>query len=265
MIVSLPATRFSSEAPAAPTFRTATRAPNTIRSSTSFSSCRTRRSCSRARLQGRTGLDHRRGEGVQPPPADQLDRPVRRPDEQPQSAQSKTDGRGRAGQHAGRLAQEAIAQRGWAVSAQRGASARRPARRHLRRPARKIRAREARRHSGFAACAIRRPAGQRASTAGCCTSSPPRRAIASCSIARSASARPWRCRRPRMQALHRHAISRRPRRLEERRWATRSVARSTIAQTAALHLMQDLAQEQLRALVLRICRRTPAASLISMI
>ena len=55
-----------------------------------------------ARLQGRHGLDHRRGEGVQSAPAGEVGRRIRRADEQPQSAQSEDDGRGGAGQHEGR-------------------------------------------------------------------------------------------------------------------------------------------------------------------
>ena len=59
---------------------------------------------SRARLQGRDGLHHRRGEGVQSAPAGEIGRRICRPDEQPQPAQSEDDGRGGARQHAGRSA-----------------------------------------------------------------------------------------------------------------------------------------------------------------
>ena len=55
-----------------------------------------------ARLQGRHGLHHRRGEALQPAPAGEVGRRVRRPDGQAQSAEPQDDGRGGAGQHAGR-------------------------------------------------------------------------------------------------------------------------------------------------------------------
>ena len=58
------------------------------------------------------------------------------------------------------FAQEAIAQRGWAVSARRRDRARRPAGRGADRSARKDRAREARRHPGLAARALPRPRRQ---------------------------------------------------------------------------------------------------------
>ena len=54
----------------------------------------------RPRLQGRHGLHHRRGEALQPAPAGEIGRRVRRPDEQAQAGQSEDDGRGGAGQHA---------------------------------------------------------------------------------------------------------------------------------------------------------------------
>ncbi len=55
-----------------------------------------------ARLQGRHGLEHRRGEALQPAPAGEIGRRVRRSDEQAEPAQSEDDGRGGARQHAGR-------------------------------------------------------------------------------------------------------------------------------------------------------------------
>ena len=68
------------------------------------------------------------------------------------------------------------------------------------RPARAGRAREARRHPGLR-CTRPIPTCRRTSApAACCTSLPAPRASASCSIARSASARPWRCRRRRTPA-----------------------------------------------------------------
>ena len=54
------------------------------------------------RLQGRHRLHHRRGEALQPAPAGEVGRRVRRPDEQAQPAQPQDDGRGGAGQHARR-------------------------------------------------------------------------------------------------------------------------------------------------------------------
>ena len=93
------------------------------------------------------------------------------------------------------LAQEEIARRGWAVDAAAGAwrSSARPdvALIDLRE---RSRTREARRHPGLAARALSRPAGKHPRRAACCTSWPAPRASASCSTARSASARPWRCR-----------------------------------------------------------------------
>ena len=53
-----------------------------------------------ARLQGRHGLHHRRGEALQPAPAGEIGRRVRRPDGQAQPAQPQDDGRGGARQHA---------------------------------------------------------------------------------------------------------------------------------------------------------------------
>ena len=52
------------------------------------------------RLQGRYGLEHRRGEALQPAPAGEIGRRVRRPDGQAEPAKPEDDGRGRAGQHA---------------------------------------------------------------------------------------------------------------------------------------------------------------------
>ena len=55
-----------------------------------------------ARLQGRYGLQHRRGEAVQSAPAGEVGRRVRRPDGQAEPAQPEDDGRGGARQHARR-------------------------------------------------------------------------------------------------------------------------------------------------------------------
>ncbi len=57
-----------------------------------------------ARLQGRDGLHHRRGEALQPAPAGEVDRRICRADEQPQAAEPEDDGRRGAGQHACRAA-----------------------------------------------------------------------------------------------------------------------------------------------------------------
>ena len=57
---------------------------------------------SRARLQRRHRLHHRRGEALQSAPAGQIDRRIRRADGEPQSAEPEDDGRRGAGQHEGR-------------------------------------------------------------------------------------------------------------------------------------------------------------------
>ena len=98
------------------------------------------------------------------------------------------------------LAQDEIARRGWAVTPAAGDGDRRAVERGADRPARAQRAREARRDPGLSARALSRPAGEHPRRAACCTSWPAPRASASCSTARSASARPWRCRPPRTQA-----------------------------------------------------------------
>ena len=95
------------------------------------------------------------------------------------------------------LAQEAIAQRGWAVSAD-DAVAGRPAGRRAGRPAREVRAREARRDPGLAACPLPRPAGQRPARRYAARAGDRDRQAHRCSTARSANARRWRCRRRRM-------------------------------------------------------------------
>ena len=53
-----------------------------------------------ARLQRRHGLDHRRGEAVQPAAQGRIGRRICRPHEQSEAAQSEDDGCGGAGQHA---------------------------------------------------------------------------------------------------------------------------------------------------------------------
>ena len=106
------------------------------------------------------------------------------------------------------LAQEAIAQRGWAVSAAEAIRLARPAGRGAGRSARAERAREARRHPRLAARPLPRPRGQCAPRrhAARARRAPP--ASASCSTAPSASARRWRCRPRRTPALPRPATSR---------------------------------------------------------
>ena len=115
----------------------------------------------RPRLQGRHGLHDRRGEAVQPAPAGEIGRRVRRSDEQAQPAQPEDDGRRGARQHARQgLAQDEIARKGWAVTAAQAMALVGQAGRGADRPARAGRAREARRHPGFAARALSRPAGE---------------------------------------------------------------------------------------------------------
>ena len=70
-----------------------------------------------ARLQGRHGLDHRRGEAVQSAAQGEIDRRICRADEQSEAAQPEDDGRGGAGQHACRPAPGGDRAQGWALSA----------------------------------------------------------------------------------------------------------------------------------------------------
>ena len=106
----------------------------------------------------------------------------------------ENDGRGGAGQSAGRPCPggDRPARLGGLGAA--GARSSRPCRCRVHRPARAQRAREARRHPRLGACALSRPAGQCRAGRHCCTNSPPRAASASCSTAPSASAPPWPCR-----------------------------------------------------------------------
>ena len=112
------------------------------------------------RLQGRDGLDHRRGEGVQPAPAGKsVDQYVDLMSKLNLPNPKMMDVAVPANMRVG-LAQEAIAQRGWAVSAAKRDEPGRPARRGARGPAREDRAREARRHRRLAARPLPRPRGQ---------------------------------------------------------------------------------------------------------
>ena len=161
-----------------------------------------------ARLQGRHGLDHRRGEGVQSAPAGEVGRRICRADEQPQARQSEDDGRRGAGQHARRAAPGGDRAPRLGDHGAEAIALDRPAGRGADRSARAHRAREARHHPGLAARALPDPAGEhprRRHAARACASRP---ASASCSTARSASARRWRCRPRRTPASPRPATSR---------------------------------------------------------
>ena len=98
---------------------------------------------------------------LQSAPAGQVGRRVRRPDEQPQPAQSEDDGRGGSGKHARQgLAQDEIARRGWAVTAAAGNGLVGQPDVVLIDLREKQRAREARSNSRLAARALPRPAGE---------------------------------------------------------------------------------------------------------
>ena len=117
-----------------------------------------------------------------------------------ESAQPEDDGRRGAVQHEDRPG--AAGNRAPRLGAQRVASDRagRAAGHRLRRLARSERAAEARQHSGRAARALRRPAGQYRRRRHLARAGARHATSASCSIAPSASARPWRCRRRRTPA-----------------------------------------------------------------
>ena len=115
-----------------------------------------------ARLQGRDGDDHRRGEGFQSAPAGEIGRAICRGDEQPQPAQPEDDGRRGAGQHAGRPGAGGDRPPGLGGERRGGDEMLPGAGRDAGRPAREIRARQARHHSGLAACPLPRTCRQRA-------------------------------------------------------------------------------------------------------
>src|SRR5215216_5771880 len=94
------------------------------------------------RLQGRHGLDDRRGEGVQPAAPGPLRRRVCRSHEQPPSAQPQDDGRRGSGEHAHRHGPGGDRAPRLGSRRERRAGAPRPPRRGARRPARAARARE---------------------------------------------------------------------------------------------------------------------------
>ncbi len=159
-----------------------------------------------ARLQGRTGLDHRRGARVQSAPAGEVGRRVRRADEQPEAPQPEDDGRGGARQHEGRAragrdraARLGGGRRGrdanWSDAPTSHSST--CARRASGKSTGRSRARCT--HRTSISEPISRPAGSCARcrrTSGCCSTAP------------SASAPPWRCRPRRTRASPRPAICR---------------------------------------------------------
>ena len=149
---------------------------------------------SRARLQRRHRLHHRRGEALQSAPAGQVDRRLRRADGQPESAQPEDDGRrgavqhedrpGAAGDRAPRLGARRRRRR-WRWSGGRTSPSSTCAKRA-----------SAQKHGSIPARCTRPMATCRtiSAPAACCASWRAQATSASCSIAPSASARPWRCR-----------------------------------------------------------------------
>ena len=113
-----------------------------------------------ARLQRRHGLDHRRGEALQPAPAGRIGRRIRRPDEQSEAAQSEDDGCRGASQHACRSAPGRDRAQRLGGLRSRGDGLAWPPRHRDGRPAREERARKTREYSGLAARALSGLAGE---------------------------------------------------------------------------------------------------------